>query len=105
MTTTTAYQNVNWSSANTFQDFLVKTNESGANWLFTGIDVMVTMVLFITLAGAFGWEAAIMSSGFIGIVLSLLFVYMGVMSMTTAGIYVGLLLMMIAYVIWSNKYD
>lgn len=105
MTVTTSYIPINWSGMNTFSDFLSNANASAAGYLFTAIDVLVFGVLFITLTGMFGWESAILSSGFIAIVLSLLFAYMGVMAWSTVGIFVGLIVVMIMYVIWSNRYD
>jgi len=105
MTTTTAYQANNCTTISTFTDFLNCANASGANYTFTAINFLVIAVLFITLAGPFGWEVAILSSGFIGIILSVLFVYMGVMAWNVAGIFVGVLIVVIMYVIWSNRYD
>jgi len=105
MTTVTSYQPNNCTNINTFDDFTTCANQSGGSYLFTAIDFLVTTVIFLTLAGPFGWEAAIMSAGFIGIILSLLFAYMGVMAWSVTGIYVGGLIVMIAYVIWSNRYD
>jgi hypothetical protein len=100
-----SYQNVNWSHMDNFNDLLQNANQSGAGWLFAGIDFLVFAVLFITLSVGFGWEVALMSSGFITIILSLLFAYMGVLSWTYTGISIGLILVMIMYVIWSNKWD
>ena len=105
MTTTTSYQNVSWENTNTFTDFISNASQSAGGYLFAGIDFLVFMVLFVTLAGAFGWEAGILSAGFIGIVLSLLFSYMGVLSWVYTSIFVGVILFMIMYVIWSNRYD
>lgn len=105
MTTINSYHFVNWSNMTTFGDFIHNANASAGNWLFSIIDFLVFLVLFVSLAGAFGWESALLSSGFIAVILSLLFVYMGVMSWTIAGIFVGGLLLMIMYVIWSNRYD
>jgi len=105
MTTTTAYQANNCSAIETFTDFLSCTNQSGANHTFTAILFLVISVLFITLAGPFGWEVGLLATGFIGIILSILFVYMGVMAWNIAGLFVGGLIVMIMYVIWSNRYD
>lgn len=107
MTVTHAYNTVNWSNMTTFSDFLSRANESAGNMLFTAIDVLVFLVLFVTLAmmPQVGWEGAILSAGFVGIILSLLFVYMGVMNFTIAGIFVGAILVAMIYVIWSNRYD
>lgn len=104
MTYTHGYNAVNMS-INSFDDFLRLVNDSGAGYTFTMINFLVFAVLFITLSTAFGWESAMLSAGFVGIILSLLFVYMGVMNIWIAGFFVGLITVGIIYVIWSNKYD
>lgn len=103
MTITTAYQNINMSNVSTVSGMLDAMNQSGAGYLFTAINMLVFFVLLISLSGLFGWEAAILSSGFISIILSILFVYMGVMSFWIAGAFVGLILAIMMYVIWSNR--
>lgn len=105
MTTTTGYNANNCDAVSNFTDFLTCANQSGGDYTFTAILFLVTAVLTISLAGAFGWEVAILGSAFIGLVLSILFVYMGVMAWTTTGIFVGILIIMIMYIIWSNRYD
>lgn len=103
MTTINSYQNVSWQNMSSFDDFIHNANQSAGNYLFAGIDLLVFFILFISLAGVYGWEVAIMSAGFVGIVLSLLFVYAGVLSYTFAGIFVGVIIAMIMYTIWSNR--
>ena len=102
---TSAYQNVSSWGNSSFDGFIQLANASGGGWLFTMIDFLVFVVLFITLTTQFGWESAIMSSGFIAMILTILFVYMGVMNMTIAGIFVGGLVAIIIYIMWSNKWD
>jgi len=104
MTTVNAYQNVSMNISS-FDDFLTLVNNSGAGYLFTAIDVLVFLVLLITLSGAFGWEAGFLTAGFVGIILSLLFSYMGVMSWWLTGFFVGIILVIISYIIWSNRND
>jgi hypothetical protein len=105
MTITTSYNPVSWDNMTTFNDFLSNANASVSGWLFTGIDVLVFAVLFITLAATFGWESAMLSAGFITMILSILFVYMGVMSMAVAGIFVGAIIVTIMVLVWANRYD
>ena len=100
-----SYQNVNWSNVTNFDQFLQATNQSASNFLFAGIDILVFFVLFITLAGAFGWEAGLLGAGFIGLILTLLFAYMGVVSWIFTGIFTGAIVIIIAYIIYSNRYD
>jgi hypothetical protein len=103
MTIVSSYQPVNWSNMNNFQDFINNANQSAGNYLFMGIDLLVFFTMFISLAIIYGWEVAILSAGFVGIILSLLFVYMGVLNYMFAGIFVGLLVVMMMYTAWSNR--
>ena len=103
MTTTTGYIATNLSNMSSFSGILQSANQSAGDYLFTAIDILVFLVLLITLAGSFPIEVAIMSAGFVGIILSLLFVYMGVMAWTTAGVFVGIIVASMLYVTWSNK--
>lgn len=105
MTSVTSYIDNNITNMNTFKDFITSANLSGAGYLFAGIDIMVFLVLFITLSSTFGWESAILSSGFIAMILSILFVYMGVMPFWIAGFFVALIVIMILYIILSSRYD
>jgi uncharacterized MnhB-related membrane protein len=103
MTTTSAYNYVNWSNMNSFTNFITNANNSGGGFLFTAINFLVFIVLFITLTAQFGWQSAILSSAFIGMILSLLFVYMGVMNIWIAGAYVGIIVVMFLYLAWKNN--
>ncbi len=97
-----SYQNVNWT-VNNFDDLLTATNSSAGGYLFAGIDVLVFLVLLITLTGTFGWEAGILSAGFIGLILTLLFAYMNVLNWTFTGFFIGAIVVMIAYTTWSSR--
>lgn len=94
-----------WTNVTTPEEFLKMPNNSTGGWFWTGIDVMVFLVLFITMSGAFGWEAGILSAGFIGIVMTLLLAYLHLVSFATAGWFVGIVVIVMIYVIWSNRYD
>lgn len=105
MTIVNSAQAVNWTNVSNFQQFIAAANQSAGNLLFLAIDLLVFFVMFISLTGTFGWEAAILSSGFIGIILSLLFSYMGVLAWKVTGVFVGVIVIIILYILWSNKYD
>lgn len=87
-----------------FTGFLSSANASASGNLFAGIDIMVFFVLLVSIASTVGsWEVALMASGFITLILSVLFVYMGVLSMTFAGIFVGIIVVIIMYSVWSRN--
>jgi|GEM_PF-4371415 len=105
MTVINSSLGVNMNSINTFDSFIKFANSSANDLLFTMIDFMVFFVLFISLTGVFGWEVALLSSGFIGLVLSILLLYAGLTNIWSVSIFVGILIIMFFYIIWSNKYD
>ena len=94
-----------WSNVTTPEEFLAMPNTSTGGWFWTGIDLMIFLILFITLAGAFGWEAGILSAGFIGIIMTLLLAYMNLVSFSTAGWFIGIVVIIMIYILWSNRYD
>lgn len=105
MTIVTASQLTNCSNVNVFEDLILCSNQSGGGYTFVAINFLVFAVLFVTLSVGFGWEIALLGAGFVGLVLALMFSYMGVMSWAFTSMYVGALIVMIFYIIWSNKYD
>jgi hypothetical protein len=105
MTATAGMIATNVTSMNSFKDFLIVANQSGAGMLFSAIDFLVFMILFITLAGQFGWQSAFLSAGFIGLVLSILFLYMGVIPFFVCGIFVASIIIIGLIIVLSNKYD
>jgi hypothetical protein len=54
---------------------------------------------------AAGYEVAIMAAAFIGLIIQILLVYLGLGSMLILGGYVAILLLMFIYITWRNKYD
>lgn len=105
MTTITSSIQTNLSNMSNFKDFIIGANASASNYLFTAIDFLVFFILFITMANAFGWESAMLSAGFISMILTILFVYMGVMPFWIAGFFIAIIIIFILYIVLSNRYD
>jgi hypothetical protein len=105
MTQTFASIPTNINNITTFKDFINVANQSGAGYLFMAIDILIFAVLFISLTAGFGWESAFLSSGFIGIILTLLFLYMGVVPFWLASWFVAGIVVMILYIVLSSRYD
>lgn len=103
--TVNSYIPINWENITNVGDFLIRANQTTGSYLFTMIDFLVVFIIFITLAIGFGWESALITSAFIGLMLSILFLYMDLVSFPIVGIFVGLIIIMIMYIIWSNRYD
>lgn len=67
----------NWSNINTFEDMLLEANAHSPFW--TMILFMIWAVISITFI-PFGFSVALISSGFIGGLVGLFLVYMGLVS-------------------------
>jgi hypothetical protein len=94
-----------WSNATTPENFLKMPNASTNGWFWTGMDIMIFLVLFITISIGAGWEAGILSAGFIGIMMTIFLAYLHLVAFNTAGWFIGIIVIIMIYVIWSNRYD
>ena len=94
-----------WSNVTTPEQFLKMPNQSTGGWFWTGIDLMIFAVIFITLSGISTWEAGLLSACFIGLLMSLFLVYLNLIAFWILGIYIALILAIFIYVIWSNRFD
>lgn len=95
----------NWTGVDTPGEFLEMPNNSTGGYFWVGIDLMVFLIIFITLAGTFGWEAGILAASFVGLLMTVFLVYLGLVSFQILGIFIAILLFMFIYIIWSSKYD
>ena len=87
-----------------FTGFLQSANASASGSLFAGIDILIFFIIFLSITSTVGsWEIGLLTAGFISMILSILFVYMGVLSMTIAGIFVGVLVVGILYVMFNRN--
>jgi hypothetical protein len=93
---------VNWTNVTTPTDMLAipNTNTSGSFW--ATILWLIVVVLFISML-SFGFETALMTACAIGFVAGLLLVYAGLVSWSVVLMFLGILLFVIIYVMWSNK--
>ena len=95
----------NWSGVDTPEEFLQMPNNSTGGYFWAGMDLMVFLIIFITLAGPFGWEGALLSASFVGLLMSVFLVYLNLIAFWIVGVFIGILLFMFIYIIWSNRYD
>jgi hypothetical protein len=93
---------VNWTNVTTPADMLAipNTNTGGSFW--ATILWLVVIVLFISML-SFGFEVALMTACVIGVLGGLLLVYAGLVSWSVVLMFLGILLFVIIYVMWSNK--
>jgi uncharacterized membrane protein YedE/YeeE len=98
------YTNINYSVSN-FSGFLDIANTSTGNYFWTGMLLMIFLVFTITFSSIMIPEGALLAAAFIGFLISLLLAYLDLVSFTYVGVFIGLTIMLIMYIIWSNRQD
>jgi hypothetical protein len=98
------YTPTNFSNITTMNDFLQSANSNAGNYLFTGILVMIYMILFLSMI-SFGIEASLLTASFITFIVALFMAYLGLVSWMPVGACVGIIIFTIFYIMWSNRYD
>ena len=93
---------INWTSITTPADLLSapNTNTSGGFWVTTLY--LFWVVLLIVFSG-FGFEASILVSSFLALVVSIFLLYMGLIQIGFMLFFVGILLFYIIYIVWSTN--
>ena len=102
---TSAYHAINMSNVNTLTDVLGVANQTTGGWFWAAMNLMIFLVILITLSVSFGWEAGFLSACFIGLIMSMLLLYMSLAPLWLVGFYVGGIIIMIIYIVWRNPYD
>ena len=96
----------NWTAVNDMGDLLNVANAQTGSWFWTAMNVMITLIILITLTtGTGSWIAGAMTALFIGMLIQVFMAYLGIGAWLTVGAYLGGLLGIIIYMMWSNKYD
>ena len=99
------YTPTNYSAMNNFGDFLAIANTNTGGYFWTAMNAMIFLIILITLGGSVGFEAGALTGSFIALVIQVLLIYLGLSGVKFAGIYIAIILGMIIYLIWRNKYD
>jgi len=95
--------NINWSNITDFGQVPAAANTVSGGSFWVGMLFMMWIILMMILIG-FGFEVAIITSSFIFLIISLLMVYAGLVAWEWSLTFVGILLFMFLYIIWtSNK--
>lgn len=100
-----SYHQINITNSTGFKEILTMPNTITNGWFWSGINLMIFFIAFITIAMGFGWEAGLLVASFLGMIVSLFLLYLGLASLWMVGIYLGFILLMIIYIMWNNKYD
>lgn len=90
-----------WVNVQNLTSVLEMPNTNTGGWFWTGMAYMIVMVLTLAMI-QFGIEAALLTSLFIGILIMMLLVYMGLATMTSLGILVGIEILLVIYLMWSS---
>jgi len=93
---------VNFTGVNSTESFLDLANQTTEGWFWTSAVWFFFLIVLLSLLG-FGFEAAILGASFLALIIAILLVYMGLVSMWTAGIFVGIILLMFLYIAFSRK--
>ena len=99
----------NWTNVTTFQDILQIPNQHIDVWLINFWSGMLLMVFFVILLTMIylgtAIEAALLATGFICLILSLILVFMNLISWAFVLLFMSTLIMLMLYIIWSSNRD
>lgn len=93
---------VNWTNFTDFSKFPQLANEATSGSFWVGMLYMIWIILILVLI-AYGFEVAIMVSSFLALVAGLLLVYADLVNWQYLLTFVGVLLSMFLYIIWSGS--
>lgn len=93
---------INWSNITDFAQIPGAANTASDGSFWVGMLYMVWVILILLLL-AFGWEVALVVASFVGLILAVLLVYAELIAWEWATTFVGILLFMFLYIIWSSK--
>ncbi len=92
---------VNWSNITDLGQLPGAANTASGGSFWVGMLYMIWIILiFLTIS--FGFEVALLTSSFAALVLGLLMVYAGLIAWEWVIVFVGVLLFMFFYIIWSR---
>ena len=93
---------VNWSTITTAAGMLAAPNSGTGGWFWVGINLMIWVILILVFSG-FNIEIALMVASFIALIMSIFLTYMDLASWAWSLFYIGWILFMLLYVIWSSQ--
>ena len=95
--------NINWSNVTDLGQLpsLANTASNGTFWV--GMLHMLWIILIMVMIGGYGFEIALLTASFLGLILALVMVYAGLVSWIFALEFTGIILFLFLYIIWSGK--
>lgn len=92
----------NWTNVTSPEAILHVANANSNNMFFFLMNMLAWFVLLIVLS-PFGIEMALLASSFVALVISILLVYMGLVAWYSVLIYVGIIIAVFFYIIYSKN--
>ena len=92
---------INWSNVSNFNDYLVASNTGSGGLFWISTVYLIFSVVLISML-VFGFETAILTAGFVGLILSLMLAFAGLVGFWVVGTFVGVILFMLLYLNWIN---
>lgn len=93
---------INWTNVTDFGQLPAQANNASGGSFWMGMFYMIWVILILLFIG-FGFEAAIIVSSFLTLVIGILLVYADLMAWQHLLTILGVLLFMFLYIIWSSK--
>jgi hypothetical protein len=92
---------INWSNVSNFNDYLQASNTGSEGLFWITVVYLIFAVILISMS-IFSFEAAILTAAFIGLILSLMLAFAGLVGFWVVGTFVGIILFMLLYLNWIN---
>jgi hypothetical protein len=93
---------INWSNVTDLGQMPSLANTASDGLFWVGMLHMLWIILLLVLIG-YGFEVALMVASFLSLILALVLVYSGAIGWAYVAEFVGILLFMFLYIIWSGK--
>lgn len=93
---------INWSNITDFDQIPSAANTASNGSFWVGMLYMIWIILILVLI-SFGFEVAILAASFVALIIAFLLVYAGLIAWYWAVTFVGILLTMFLYIIWSGN--
>lgn len=95
-------QTINWTAINNVNDLLGAVNQT-TGWFWTTMVWLVATVILIVLL-PFGFESAVLATCFIGLILSIFLLSMGLVQFIyTTAIFAAVMLLVLLYIAFTSS--
>jgi hypothetical protein len=93
---------INWSNITSADQIISAPNivTGGSFWVAM---MFMTWIILLMLFIPWGFEVALVASAFIGFIIGLPLVYLGVVAWQYLMVFLGIIMFMFIYIIWNNK--